>query len=116
MPGKRQCPYCGDDLERIQRRLVDRAIGVWSPVRRYQCRNPLCSWVEGNLEHLEMPMPPIRRLWIHSKPRLKSLIYGAIHKIKEVPPMRRLWVDRRHKLKSFIYGGIQKIKRAAIRK
>src|SRR5688572_27767781 len=112
MPGKLPCPYCGDDVDRIPRRPVDRAIGVWSPVRRYQCRNPLCSWGKGILEDPQMPMPPVRRLWIHVKPQLKSLIDAGIQKIGEVP-MRRLWVDARHTLKSVVYGRIQKIKRAA---
>ena len=52
------CPRCGDDLDRIRRRLVDRLSSVWRPVHRYQCRNPLCGW-EGNLRTGEIP--PQRR-------------------------------------------------------
>ena len=44
----RPCPNCGDSLERIPRRVIDRLAGLWHPVHRYQCRNPLCYW-QGNL-------------------------------------------------------------------
>lgn len=48
------CPRCGDDLDRIRRRLVDRLSSMWRPVHRYQCRNPLCGW-EGNLRVGALP-------------------------------------------------------------
>jgi predicted RNA-binding Zn-ribbon protein involved in translation (DUF1610 family) len=38
------CPRCGSDLHRIHRRTVDRALNLFVPVRRYQCKNHDCGW------------------------------------------------------------------------
>lgn len=42
------CPRCNRPACRIQRRLVDRLISYFVPVRRYRCRSMGCGW-EGNL-------------------------------------------------------------------
>lgn len=38
------CPECGSELHRIHRHTLDRIIGVYVPVRRYQCKNHDCRW------------------------------------------------------------------------
>lgn len=38
------CPRCGSDLRRTHRRLRDRLISLYVPVRRYGCRNGDCGW------------------------------------------------------------------------
>jgi hypothetical protein len=40
----RTCPLCGEDLQRTHRRLGDRVVNVYVPVRRYRCRNRDCGW------------------------------------------------------------------------
>jgi hypothetical protein len=45
---KAVCPRCAGSVERVRRRLIDRIVSVFVPVRRYRCRNDACSW-EGNL-------------------------------------------------------------------
>ncbi len=42
------CPHCGKPLDRVRRRLIDRLVSLFAPVRRYRCRNFSCRW-EGNL-------------------------------------------------------------------
>lgn len=43
----RNCPSCGSSyLERVQRRIIDRVIGIAIPLKRYHCGS--CGW-EGNL-------------------------------------------------------------------
>ncbi len=39
-----ECPQCGADLSRIHRRRRDRALSLFVPVRRYQCKNRECRW------------------------------------------------------------------------
>jgi hypothetical protein len=38
------CPRCGGKLHRIHRRLRDRALNVYVPVRRYRCSQADCTW------------------------------------------------------------------------
>ena len=40
----RTCPLCGEGLQRTHRRLGDRVVNVYVPVRRYRCRNRECRW------------------------------------------------------------------------
>jgi len=44
------CPRCDAPLDRVQRRIVDRLVSWFTPVRRYRCRMKgwSCDW-EGNL-------------------------------------------------------------------
>ena len=50
----RRCPRCGaTGLVRVQRRAVDRLLGLFVPMRRYRCTHVECGW-EGNL-HLKFP-------------------------------------------------------------
>jgi hypothetical protein len=37
-------------MDRIKRRFVDRIVSLFTPLRRYRCRNVACEW-EGNLRH-----------------------------------------------------------------
>jgi hypothetical protein len=39
-----ECPRCGSELHRIHRRFRDRLLGLFLPVRRYQCKNRDCRW------------------------------------------------------------------------
>lgn len=39
----RECPRCGGNLIRIRRRLVDKALHLLNPVKRYRC--DLCDHV-----------------------------------------------------------------------
>lgn len=43
-----RCPECGDVLNKIPRRGVDRALSLFASLHRYRCHNLLCQW-EGNL-------------------------------------------------------------------
>ena len=43
-----KCPRCDGDLIRIRRRLVDRMVSLFTPVRRFRCVSLGCTW-EGNL-------------------------------------------------------------------
>lgn len=44
----RTCPNCKSTyLDRVQRRIVDRVIGLAIPLKRYHCGS--CGW-EGNLK------------------------------------------------------------------
>lgn len=49
-----KCPRCDGDLIRIRRRLVDRLISVFVPVRRFRCVYLGCFW-EGNLRRTSDP-------------------------------------------------------------
>lgn len=43
------CPHCGQPmLKRIRRRTVDRLLGLFVTLRRFQCCASRCQW-EGNL-------------------------------------------------------------------
>jgi hypothetical protein len=48
-----RCHECGDILIRVPRRLVDRLLSAFAPVRRFRCSNLLCLW-EGNLRQSRM--------------------------------------------------------------
>jgi hypothetical protein len=39
-----RCPTCGSELSRIHRRVSDRVVNLFAPVRRYRCRNRDCYW------------------------------------------------------------------------
>ena len=41
---ERACPRCGDGLHRVHRRAADRLVGLFVPVRRYECKNSDCGW------------------------------------------------------------------------
>lgn len=44
----RTCPNCKSSyLDRVQRRVIDRVIGLAVPLKRYHCGS--CGW-EGNLK------------------------------------------------------------------
>ncbi len=44
----RRCPQCGSTyLDRVQRRVIDRIIGIIIQLKRYHCGS--CGW-EGNLK------------------------------------------------------------------
>lgn len=44
----RTCPNCNSTyLDRVQRRVIDRIIGLAIPLKRYHCSS--CGW-EGNLK------------------------------------------------------------------
>lgn len=44
----RTCPHCGSSyLDRVQRRTIDKAIGMFVPLKRYHCAS--CGW-QGNLK------------------------------------------------------------------
>jgi predicted RNA-binding Zn-ribbon protein involved in translation (DUF1610 family) len=43
-----KCPKCGEHLERIRRRPLDRLLSLFVKVHRYQCQNHHCQW-EGVL-------------------------------------------------------------------
>lgn len=44
----RRCPRCGaTGLVRVQRRAVDRLLGLFVSIRRYRCTHVECGW-EGN--------------------------------------------------------------------
>lgn len=45
---KHTCPECSDLVYRVPRRLIDRLISLFSPVQRYRCFSPYCTW-EGNM-------------------------------------------------------------------
>ena len=49
-PGAREqsCPRCAGNLIRIRRRIVDRLLTLFVPVRRYECPYSCCGW-KGNL-------------------------------------------------------------------
>jgi transposase len=57
-----RCPHCNGRVDRIKRRLFDRIVSLFSPVRRYRCWNHGCNW-EANLRHVvtNQAMPPHRR-------------------------------------------------------
>jgi hypothetical protein len=38
------CPVCGGRLHRVHRRLFDRMLSWYLPVRRYRCADPKCGW------------------------------------------------------------------------
>lgn len=38
------CPRCSGHLRRIPRRLLDRLVSVFVPLRRYSCVNCTCQW------------------------------------------------------------------------
>ena len=42
------CPRCAGNLIRIRRRVIDRLLSLFVPVRRYECPNSFCGW-KGNL-------------------------------------------------------------------
>lgn len=49
LPTTRRCPRCGaGGLVRVQRRAVDRLLGLFVSIRRYRCTHVECGW-EGNL-------------------------------------------------------------------
>lgn len=43
---KHCCPNCGEVTDRVKRRLSDRVISIFKPVKRYSCH--FCDW-EGNV-------------------------------------------------------------------
>lgn len=45
----RACPQCGQPLDRMRRRAIDRVTSLFVPVQRYRCRAFTCRW-EGNLK------------------------------------------------------------------
>jgi len=45
-----RCPRCNGYVDRIRRRLFDRIVSLFTPVRRYRCWNHDCKW-EANLRH-----------------------------------------------------------------
>jgi hypothetical protein len=47
-----RCPRCNGSVDRIRRRLADRIVSLFTPVRRYRCWNYDCKW-EGNLRRQE---------------------------------------------------------------
>ena len=47
-PSQQLCPQCGEALDRIHRRAIDRLVSIFTPVQRYRCRGFSCRW-EGNL-------------------------------------------------------------------
>jgi hypothetical protein len=42
------CPLCGEPVQRIRRRPIDRLLSLFFPVRRYRCVQFRCGW-EGTL-------------------------------------------------------------------
>lgn len=38
------CPRCGNEIHRVHRKELDRAISIAVPVRRYRCWNKECGW------------------------------------------------------------------------
>ncbi len=46
-----RCPRCNGRAERIRRRLFDRIVSLFTPVRRYRCWSHDFKW-EANLRHL----------------------------------------------------------------
>lgn len=43
-PARLVCPQCGDDLVRVERRLLDRLFSLVVPLQRYRCRLHDCQW------------------------------------------------------------------------
>lgn len=43
------CPKCKRDLERINRTIIDKMIGIVVPVRRYKCMG--CFWQGVKIYH-----------------------------------------------------------------
>jgi hypothetical protein len=39
------CPRCGETVRRIKRRLIDRIVSYFKPVKRYQCE--FCDWEDS---------------------------------------------------------------------
>ncbi len=39
-----KCPRCNGGLHRIHRRWRDRALNLFVPIRRYQCKSQECGW------------------------------------------------------------------------
>lgn len=81
------CPKCGSSLERIHRRLVDRAISLIYPLGRFRCPDRECGW-EGNRGEKQKARKHLLQLlgW----PIFFLLVYILISKI----------VARRHHLSS----------------
>jgi hypothetical protein len=48
----RTCPCCGESIQRVRRRLLDRVISLWKPVVRLRCDAPACGW-EGRVARAE---------------------------------------------------------------
>jgi len=48
------CPKCGAPLRRVRRRIGDRVLSLFWPLRRYRCQDVLCRW-EGNLSVKRTP-------------------------------------------------------------
>ena len=40
-----QCPRCGEPVRRIKRRIIDRIVSYFKPVKRYQCE--FCDWEDS---------------------------------------------------------------------
>lgn len=56
---RRACPRCNGWVFRIPRRFVDGLMNILTPVHRYRCRSPGCSW-EGNLRVQQDALPHLR--------------------------------------------------------
>jgi hypothetical protein len=39
------CPRCGETVRRIKRRIIDRIVSYFKPVKRYQCE--FCDWEDS---------------------------------------------------------------------
>lgn len=50
--GKIVCPQCGDLASRISRRLYDRLVSLFQPMKRYRC--DFCGWT-GNIAQSGLP-------------------------------------------------------------
>jgi hypothetical protein len=44
----RACPRCNGSVYRIHRRVIDKLVCIFIPIRRYRCHSDDCRW-EGNL-------------------------------------------------------------------
>ncbi|WP_349280980.1 hypothetical protein ABLV49_07425 [Polaromonas hydrogenivorans] len=47
--GKIVCPRCGELAPRVKRRLIDRVISLFKPVKRYRCE--FCDWKQSVTSH-----------------------------------------------------------------
>ena len=52
-----RCPDCGEPIVRVSRRAVDRLQSLVSPVWRFCCSDPDCSWTATiRREELRIPL------------------------------------------------------------
>ena len=69
-----RCPRCNGTVCRVQRRLVDRIMNAFFPLRRYRCVSADCLWV-GDLLMKRHPIPDEEDN-NDASPILETLFYG----------------------------------------